>query len=145
MSINVIPGMQSSTKQFCWVYHLQKSQLKMTLLCLCLAMFFPMQIWDSFLNKNHLSCKQSQTLPFFGALWWIYLFQQLFEFFGGKVLLSRGVKIYKYGCNSEQVLNDIKFPIFQSEKFHVVGKNSTWTELYALRKGSSRPNDTYFT
>ena len=88
MSINITPSMQRNTKQFCWVYHLQRSQLKRTLFvsAVLLTVFgssnvFPMQIWDSFLNKNHLSCKQSQTLPFFGALWLIYLFQQLFEFF----------------------------------------------------------------
>ena len=45
-----------------------------------------------------------QTKSNIGALWWIDLFQKLFEFFGGKVLLLRGVKIYKYGYNSEQVL-----------------------------------------
>ena len=80
--------MQRSTKQFCWVYHLQKSQLKMTLFVAAVLLrvfgssnIFPMQIWDSFLTRNHLSCKHSQTLPFFGAIWWIYLFQQLFEFF----------------------------------------------------------------
>jgi hypothetical protein len=88
MSINITPIMQRSTKPFCWVYHLQKSQLKRTLFvsAVLLRVFgssnvFLMQIWDSFLTKNHLSCKQSQTLPLFGALWCIYLFQQQFEFF----------------------------------------------------------------
>ena len=65
---------------FCWIYHLQKSQLKKSAFMFGFSNVFPMQIWNSFLNKNHLSWKQSQTLPFFGTLWWIDLFQELFEF-----------------------------------------------------------------
>ena len=95
-----------SSKQFCWklcwplhwVYHFQKSQLKRTIFvsAVLLSLFgssnvFPMQIWDSFLT-SHLSSKESQTLPFFGALWWIYLFQQLFELFRWESITSSWVK-----------------------------------------------------
>ena len=55
MSINIIPGMQRSTKQSCWVNHLQKPQLKFG----SSNVVFQYKYWDSFLNKRHLSCKQS--------------------------------------------------------------------------------------
>ena len=87
--------------------------------CVCFQhCCFPIQIWDTekaFWIKD-ISVAKSQTLPFFGALLWIYLFQQLFDFFGGKVLLSRGVKIYKAGFNFEYALVQIRL-IFEIEKW----------------------------
>ena len=41
-------------------------------------------------------------MKFWSDIWFLHTIG-LFEFFGGKVLLSRGVKICKDGCNFEQV------------------------------------------
>ena len=96
----MIPGMQRSTKQFCWVYHLQKSQLKRTLLCLGLATFFQCKSETAFWIKtisvaNRVKhCHSVVNLSVSTAVW----------IFWRESITFKGGKIYKYGCNCEQVL-----------------------------------------
>ena len=59
MSINIISGMQRSTKQFCWVF-------KNLSFVFGSSNVFPMQIWDSFQNKK---TSQMQTESNIAILW----------------------------------------------------------------------------
>ena len=67
-----------------------------------LAMFFSMNVWDSLQTKNHLSCKQNQTLP--PSLEYSQLAQNkssrkgvfLNHFQHKKILIEKGCAILKF-------------------------------------------------
>ena len=88
MSINIIPGMQRSTKQFCWVY---KNLSSRTLLCLVLATFFQCKSETPFWLKT-ISVPNivKHCLPF-ATFFEFNCFNSCLNFFGWKILLSSRV------------------------------------------------------
>ena len=91
-----LPGMQRSTKQFCWVNHLQKSQPKKTLLCLVLAMFFQCKSETVFWIETISVANRKQhchSLLHFGEF--IY-FNSCLNFLSGKCYFQGGKNVSEW-------------------------------------------------